>query len=138
MEDDKLKELFGDFNPLLSDSTRFMERLNDRLDTVELIRRNNCLVKAANRRALVLAALAGIVVGVGMSWLVPYISLSIQNPGTTNLAPWLVDIMAESYVALRWTVVGAVVILSSLFTYRIVSHIGKKRAHKTAVPLMSR
>lgn len=73
MEDEKLKELLGSFKPELSSDDLFMARLQSRLDAVEIVRRHSAEVRRHNRIAVVVAALAGFVMGVVMTLLFPLI-----------------------------------------------------------------
>ena len=52
MDDDKLKQLFGNFNPPLSSDHEFVSRLETRLESVEMIRRHNLSIQKRNERSV--------------------------------------------------------------------------------------
>lgn len=64
MEDDKIKNLFADFNPELSSDTQFMARLQRNLEAVEFVKQQSAIFRKRNKTAVVVAALSGFVVGV--------------------------------------------------------------------------
>lgn len=77
MEDDKIKELFSGFEPQLSSDSRFMRKLQQNMEAVELVKRRSESVRKRNRVAVVVAALSGFVAGVILSLLYPLISESL-------------------------------------------------------------
>lgn len=64
MDDDKIKSLFADFNPELSSDTQFMARLQRTIEAVEFMKQQNAIFHKRNKTAVVVAALAGFIVGV--------------------------------------------------------------------------
>lgn len=73
MDNDNLKELFGNFNPDLSSGSDFIARLQQRMDTIEMVRQYNAELRRRNRIAVMIAALAGFIMGVVLTLLMPLI-----------------------------------------------------------------
>ncbi len=72
-DDDKLKELFSDFQPDLSSDFQFMKRLERNMEAVELVKRRSEAVRKRNKIAVVVAAFSGFVVGVILTLLYPLV-----------------------------------------------------------------
>ena len=64
MEDEKLRNLFSGFEPELTPDIEFMEKIQRNLDTVELIRRQTVSERSKNKKAVMIAASVGFIVGV--------------------------------------------------------------------------
>ncbi len=71
MEDDKIKDIFKDFNPELSPDNQFLQRLERNIEIAEEIKRQNAAFHKNSRRAVVYAALAGFVTGALLMLLLP-------------------------------------------------------------------
>lgn len=69
MEDDKIRDLFTDFDPELTDTSGFMERVTRGLDAVEVVRERQAVMRRRQRRALGVAAFIGVFVGIGLTML---------------------------------------------------------------------
>lgn len=65
--DQYIKELFNNYQPLLSDSEEFMHQLTRKLDTVDPARRYCQHERRRLRSTLVVAFLSGIPVGIAMT-----------------------------------------------------------------------
>lgn len=63
MEEDKLKEIFENFEPELSSSARFVERVQQKMEAVEYVRQHQAAWQRKNCKAVCFAALAGFLVG---------------------------------------------------------------------------
>lgn len=70
-EDDKIRQLFREYNPEIKSDYQFIAHLKDKLDKVEIVKQHNEARYNANRRALGVAVLAGFVLGVIMTLLFP-------------------------------------------------------------------
>lgn len=79
MEEDKIKDIFSSYNPELTSSFAFMERLERNLNAVELIHRENAAVMKRNRMAVAVAACVGFISGMILTLLLPYIIKMIQS-----------------------------------------------------------
>ncbi len=116
MEDDRIRELFNDFDPDLSPDNRFIERLQRGMDVVESVRRQNVIMRKRNRIAVAIAALAGFVTGVSLTLLFPLIGRYVS---TIHIAVPKVDLMIDfQYVA--WLLTAVASMLIALNTYEIV------------------
>lgn len=98
MEDDKLKQLFSDFNPPLSDDGLFMSRLESRLDSVELVRRQHAVLRRRRTIAVAISAVAGFVTGVIFTLLLPYIASAAADIKLSFAATSFVFKAADNYL----------------------------------------
>lgn len=118
MDDDKIIELFSDFEPEISSSDRFVAKLQKNLEAIEFVKQQNAALRKRNRRAVVIAAVCGFAVGVIQSLLFPLIydwisGLSISLP----------DIPASSLAVgielLPWLIMAGICAITSISAYRI-------------------
>ena len=118
MEDDKIRNLFDNFEPELSSSFQFMNQLKKNMDAVEIVRQHNIALKKRNRLAVVIAAVSGFVMGVILTLLFPLIGDWVS---TFNLSIPRLQISAVtidfSFVA--WIVMAGVCITTALNAYEI-------------------
>ena len=117
--DDKLRQLFHDFNPPMSDDKSFMARLENRLETVEMIRRNNRLVSSHNRTALLSAMVAGILIGIILTVTFPLICSFIENIIPDNLSADVVALIAHNTAVIGWCTVGLIIMGSMIIVYNL-------------------
>lgn len=115
MDNDNLKELFGNFNPDLSSGSDFIARLQQRMDTIEMVRQYNAELRRRNRIAVMIAALAGFIMGVVLTLLMPLIgdwiaTFRLSLPGHA----FNIDL---HYIA--WVLLAAVSMFTALNTYEI-------------------
>ena len=73
-EDLALRNLFADFKPQQSSSAQFMQRLDIKLDAVEMIRSRLDAQRQRSRRALAISGLCGIVTGILLTICFPSIA----------------------------------------------------------------
>lgn len=118
MEDDKLKELFKDFNPELSSSVQFISKLEKNMEMVEMLKQHNVKLKRRNKLAVAIAAASGFVMGIIMTLLFPLIknlgstiSISFPHLSVSNLS------IDYSYVA--WIIMAGVCVITALNAYEI-------------------
>lgn len=79
MEDDNLKDLFESFQPGLSPDSLFMSKLRRNMKSVEIIRQHTAAHRKRTRMAVCVAALAGFVMGVVLTLLMPLIGNSVST-----------------------------------------------------------
>lgn len=113
MEEDKIKALFDDFSPDLSDSDRFMEQLERNMEAAEAVKEQISSAHHRSRRAAAVAAVAGFASGAATamlaSWMVPKLVSTIPAyQGFPN-------IYADSAI---WLLTAAVALLTSMGTLR--------------------
>lgn len=77
MEDNKIRDLFAGYNPVLTDDGDFMERVTRGLDAVEVVRERQAVMRRRQRRALGVAAFIGVFVGIGLTMLYMFVADSI-------------------------------------------------------------
>ena len=108
MEEDKLKDIFKDFNPDLSSDSDFMSRLERSMKAVEIVKHQNAETHRRSKRAIVWAALAGFVAGIVMTILQPYIfkwlggldfTISIPSVTTVAIDPGLIVWIATAAIS---------------------------------------
>ncbi|MCI8998528.1 MAG: hypothetical protein HFJ95_05990 [Muribaculaceae bacterium] len=85
MEDDKLRELFSNFQPELSPSFQFTTKLQKKMEAVEIVKQHNATLRKRNRLAVAIAALCGFIMNMVLYLIFPLInnsasSLSIPSP----------------------------------------------------------
>ncbi len=74
MEEDRLYELFADFDPEMSSDASFKSRLEENFETVELVKRQISDAHRRSRRAIVVAGVTGFVFGIAVAALYPLIA----------------------------------------------------------------
>ncbi len=118
MDDDKIKQLFSDFSPEVSDSEQFLRRLDRHLAIAEQVRTQNAALKRRNRVAVVLAAASGFAMGVVLTMIFPYLrgwiaSFEITLPRLSYIN------FSVDYTVLTWVVMAGVCLLTSLSVYEM-------------------
>lgn len=71
MEDNDIKKLFNAFDPELPSDFDFMSKLQHRLELMEMIKHEQLAMQRRNRMAVLIAAMAGFVMGVVLTLLYP-------------------------------------------------------------------
>lgn len=119
MEDVKLRNLFSSFEPELTSDIEFMEKIQRNLDTVELIRRQTVSERSKNKKAVMIAASVGFIVGVLFSLLVPYLSHEVTNWRLTLPGESFLNMLVDNFTLIVWLVIGATSVLTALNTYEL-------------------
>ncbi|MDE5849676.1 MAG: hypothetical protein K2H38_06000 [Muribaculaceae bacterium] len=119
MEEDKIKDIFSNYDPELTSSLEFMERLERNLDAVELIHRENAAVMKRNRIAVTVAAIAGFLSGILFTLLLPYLMDMIQSLITTLPGMTAQNINPGYAQALSWILIGAASVFIAVNAYDI-------------------
>ncbi|MDE5924794.1 MAG: hypothetical protein K2G75_05665 [Muribaculaceae bacterium] len=119
MEDDKLKSLFSDFDPELSSDFSFMNKLERNLNSVELIKRHASEVRSRCRKAVVIAAFVGFIVGYLFSLTLPYLSAAVSTWQLTLPRESMMNAFADCFTTIAWIVIGATSVLAALNFYEI-------------------
>lgn len=71
MEEEKIKDIFKEFDPELSSSFQFMTKLQKNMEAVEIIKQYNAAQKKRNKFAVKIAATCGFAMGVILTLLFP-------------------------------------------------------------------
>lgn len=126
MNDDDIKTLFSGFNPELSDDSRFMARLTDRLEAVEMVRQHNAMYGRINRLAVIIAAMAGFVMGAVCTVFLPEIKNLIYGLELWSLLKAHDFIDAFAPVAV-WLIIAAVSLVVAFNAYVLSSTVMNQR-----------
>lgn len=119
MEDDKLKSLFSDFEPELSSDFQFMNKLERNLNSVEIIKQHTAEVRSRNKKAVVIAAFVGFIVGFVFSLSLPYLSNTVSDWQLTLPSESMMYTFANNFTIIAWIVIGGTSVLAALNTYEI-------------------
>ncbi len=119
MDEDKLQELFDNFKPELSSDNLFMNKLQQNLNSVELVRQQNAVLRAQNKKAVAIAAFVGFVVGVLFTLALPYIGAAVANLQASLQVGSFAKALADNYLTFAWIVIGGTAVFSAVNTYEI-------------------
>ncbi len=118
MEDDKIKELFNDFEPELSSSFQFMTKLKRNMEAVEIVKQHNAALKKRNKLAVAIAGVCGFAVGVILTLLFPLLG-SWVSTFSISLPHFQIQNITIEYSYLYWVVMAAVSALTAINAYEI-------------------
>lgn len=119
MEDDKLKSLFSNFEPELSSDFQFMNRLQQNLNSVEIIRQHTAEVRSRSRKAVAIAAVVGFIVGFLFSLSLPYLSDAVSNWQLTLPGESALNTIANNFTTIAWLIIGGTSVLTALNSYEL-------------------
>lgn len=128
MEDDKLRILFDEYDPELPSDDGFISRLQQNLDTVEIIRRHAVKERSRNKKAVVMASFVGFVVGFLFSLSLPYLSNVVSDWRLTLPGNSMLGTLANNFMVLAWLLIGCTSVLASLNSYEIILSLLKKKS----------
>lgn len=120
MEDDKLKDLFSNYEPDLSSSFQFMTKLKKNMEAVEIVRQYHAAQKRLNRWAVAIAGMSGFAVGVVMTLLFPFITEWIAS-FNFNIPLTHTSALTFDFKYLTWLIVAAISVLTSVSVYNVVN-----------------
>ena len=115
MEDDKIKDLFADFNPGMPSDLSFMSRLQQNLDAVEMVRQHHVEQRRRNRVAVAVAAVVGFVTGFLFSLALPFIGNAVASASIP--ADSALRALADNYLTIAWLLIGGTSALIALNAY---------------------
>ncbi|MDE5552593.1 MAG: hypothetical protein K2I91_05260 [Muribaculaceae bacterium] len=119
MEEERLKQIFGNFNPDMSPDYVFINRLKNNLETVEMIRNKNVRLKARCRRAVIVASLVGIGVGLLLAMILPTIAAAIMDYTRSMFSDTFFNVVHENSILLAGIGIAAVSMVVSLSVYEL-------------------
>ena len=119
MEDDKLKSLFSNFEPELSSDFQFINKLQQNLDSVEIIKQHTAEVRSRTKKAVGIAALVGFIVGFLFSLSLPYLIDSVSNWQLTLPSESILNTFAKNFTIIAWLVIGGTSVFAAINTYEI-------------------
>lgn len=131
MEDDKLKTLFSNFEPELSSDSQFMNKLQRDLNSVEIIKQHTAGVRSRNKKAVVIAAFVGFIVGFLFSLSLPYLSDAVSNWKLTLPDESMLKTFANNFSIIVWLVIGGTSVLAAINAYEISLSLLKPRETST-------
>lgn len=122
MEDDKLYELFQDYQPQLSPDDAFIKRLEKNMERVEMIKMHSLAMRKRNRIAVGVASAVGFAMGVILTLLFPIISGAISSISLNFNSFAIAGIDFNDGFALQmlsWLMIGAVCVVTVLNAYEV-------------------
>ena len=116
-ENDDIRGLFENFQPELGGDSAFMDRLERNMNSVEDIRRHTVAMRRRYKRAVVLAACVGFVVGALFTFAVPWLSEWLS--GVADAVPKLaaMNLTADKCSVLTWMLAACSSVGAALWTY---------------------
>lgn len=130
MEDDKIKSLFSNFDPELNSDFRFMRNLEEKLDSVEIVKQHNAEARSRCKKAVIFAALAGFVVGLLFSLLLPYISRVVADWQKALPTESDLNILADNLPIIAWILILGTAVFVALNTYELSLSLLKRKDEK--------
>lgn len=127
MDDDKLKQLFRDFDPDMKSDELFMTRLQHRLDSVEMVKEHNDEVIRRSRTATVIAASVGLIAGLLLSLALPYIGAGAESLKELMPTVRAAEFIADNYLVIAWGLIGATATAVAVNAYDLSLSLLKKR-----------
>lgn len=121
MEDDNIRSLFADFDPDLSSSFQFMDRVEREIDNMEIVHKHLTARRQRSRIAMAVAACVGFVVGFVQALYIPYFEALIQGVSLPAM-PDFVTRFAPDFDAIAmilWVCIGVIVIVASVGSYEL-------------------
>lgn len=107
-EDQKIREMLTGFRPEQEKSeVDFMACLQQKMDTVDTVKEYCLTEKHRNRRAVIIAAIAGVLTGVGLTLLTPYLE-TFFGEVLGAIIPWVIvalGVLAAIFIAYFLTII---------------------------------
>lgn len=119
MEDEKIRSLFTDFEPELSSDFMFMNKLQQSLDSVEIVRQHTAELRSRNKKAVAIAAAVGFIVGFLFSLSLPYLYNAFTKWELTLPDTSLMHTVADYFTIIAWSIIGATSVFAALNTYEV-------------------
>lgn len=120
MDDDKIKNIFSAFNPRLSSSRQFIDRLQSNMEAVEIVKQHNAALRRRNRIAVAMAAVAGFATGVILTLMFPLICNLLADVNLSLLYLNIPELNINNEIG-AWIVVAAASVMAALGTYERVT-----------------
>jgi hypothetical protein len=118
MEDDKLKELFANFQLEMPSSLQFMAKLQKNMERVEILKQHNLAIKRRNKLAVCIAAAIGFLTGVLLTLLFPLIG-SWVSTFSISLPHLQISSLTIDYSFVGWIIMAVTCIITALNAYEI-------------------
>ncbi len=118
MEDQKIKDLFSNFQPELSSSFQFMQRLEKNMETVECLKQHNVTINHRYKLAAVIATFTGLIVGIILATLLPLIGDWVAT-FDISIPRLQISSITVDYTVIGWIFIAIACIIIALNTYEI-------------------
>ncbi|MDE5806626.1 MAG: hypothetical protein K2H76_00800 [Muribaculaceae bacterium] len=128
MDDDKLKNMFREFNPDLSSDFRFISQLKRSMDSVEIVREHTMEIKRRSRIAVIIAAAVGFICGILFSLFLPAIGEAMKGLELSSTPGSLLNSVAQNYFPIALTVIAGAMVFISMNAYELSLFILKRRS----------
>ena len=125
--DNDIRGMFADFKPDLSDNSLFMSRLRHALDSVEIVKQHNLQQRARSRRAIAVAGVAGVAMGVIFALLMPHILRIMAQMGPYLSGSYVGDMLLENARWVAWAFAFGASLIISLNAYHLSLLLQKPR-----------
>lgn len=124
MEDDQLKDLFSQFRPELSSDRRFLSRVKHQIEAIESVKAEQRAMISRQKRALALAAVVGMVVGVALTLLVIWLGdgFSSFSIPAINISWSFINLTSGLTLDLRpllWLIAAGAVTITAINAYTL-------------------
>lgn len=124
-EDDKIRELFGDFNPELSSSVNFIAAVSKELDNYALIKDRIEQKSRFNSMRCIWSAAIGFMCGMIMTFLFPYIKGVTESILSFNI--WSINLDGFEIVnTVTWSVISVVTLITTFMSYAVILNFSEK------------
>lgn len=120
-KDDKLRNLFANYNPHLPDKADFMESLQRKMESLEWIKNRQAQERSRHRKAVFIAAIIGIVIGFAISLFVPLIANALFGLSKCLSFDTNFDIIPQKYFVGAWMIVSVGAVFTSINAYDFCS-----------------
>lgn len=118
--EDKIKDIFKEFDPELSSSFQFIAKLEKNMEAVEIVRQFHSAQKRRNLWAVAIAGMAGFTVGVVMTLLFPFITEWIASFNFSIALPHSSTVNFD-FRYLAWLLVAALSVITSVGVYWVAN-----------------
>lgn len=95
--------------------------------TVEFVRQQQAMLKKRNRVAVVIASTCGLVAGVILTLIFPFITSWISTM-ITSLNLFQGDMSIADYTCMAWILTAAVCLITAISAYEIAMSLGRSRS----------
>lgn len=127
-DDRSIKALFDAFNPATAtDDVTFLDRLNHSMRAIEMVQQQATAARSLHKRALVIAAAVGMVVGFVLSLAMPWFTdiITATNVSLTSFIS-VADTQTIMKVA-AWGIIATIAAILAYNAYEIIAIKGRPR-----------
>ena len=111
--------MLTNFEPELSSDFQFMSKLERSLNSVEILKQHAAEVRSRNKKAVVLAAVLGFIVGMLFSLTLPYLSSAVAEWQLSLPGDSMLNALADNFTIIAWIAIGGTSVLTALNTYEV-------------------